>query len=41
MMEDVSFGGILAWIEDETPLFATRMLAFGGLDVTLLTHDVT
>jgi hypothetical protein len=40
-MEDVAFGGILVWLEDETPPFPPGTLAFGGLDVTFLAHDIT
>jgi hypothetical protein len=37
----VSFGGTLAWLGDELPPLSTWTLAFGGLDVTLLAHDIT
>jgi hypothetical protein len=39
--EVVAFGGTLAWLGNELPPLSTWMLAFGGLDVTLLSHDVT
>jgi hypothetical protein len=39
--KDVAFGGTLASLEDEVPPFSTWMLAFGGLNVTLLALDIT
>jgi hypothetical protein len=41
MMEVVAYGGDLAWINDEIPPSSTCTLAFGGLYVTCLAHDVT
>jgi hypothetical protein len=38
--EVVAFGGTLAWLGDELPPLSTWTLAFGGLDVTLLAHDI-
>jgi hypothetical protein len=37
----IAFGGTLAWLGDQFPSLSTWTLAFGGLDVTLLAHDVT
>jgi hypothetical protein len=38
--EVIAFGGTLAWLGDQLPP-PTWTLAFGGLDVTLIAHDVT
>jgi hypothetical protein len=38
--EVVAFGGTLALRGDELPPLSTWTMAFGGLDVTLLAHDV-
>jgi hypothetical protein len=38
--EVVAFGGTLAWLGDELPPLSTWALAFGGLDVNNLAHDV-
>jgi hypothetical protein len=37
--EVVSFGGTLAWLDDELPPSPTRKLAFGGLGVTYIVLD--
>ena len=37
----VAFGGTLAWLGDQLLSLSTWMLAFGGLDITLIVHDVT
>jgi hypothetical protein len=39
--EVVAFGGTLAWLGDQLPSLSTWMLAFGGLDIILIAHDVT
>jgi hypothetical protein len=39
--EVVAFGGTLTWLGDELPPLSTWTPAFGGLDITLLAHDVT
>jgi hypothetical protein len=38
--EVVAFGGTLAWLRDKLPPLSTWTLAFGGLDVNHLAHDV-
>jgi hypothetical protein len=38
--EVISFGGTLAGLEEELPPSPTWTMAFGGLDVTLLAHDI-
>jgi hypothetical protein len=39
--EVFSFGGNLAWLGDHLPPLSTWTLAFGGLDVILIAHDIT
>jgi hypothetical protein len=40
-MEGVSFRGTLTCLDDDISPFSTWTLAFGGLNVTFLAHDIT
>jgi hypothetical protein len=39
-MDDFAFGGTLAWPDDDIPPSSAWTLAFGGLDITHLAHDI-